>query len=78
VKCLKRPTRETLIGKWIALVDGDKKQRRYLLHEAKKQGLKLTLICDFIHVLEYLWDAGHVFFKESDETEQWVAIIKNT
>lgn len=57
---------------WIALVDGDKKPRQYLLHEAKKQGLKLTLICDFIHILEYLWDAGHVFFKESDETEQWV------
>lgn len=57
---------------WIALVDGDKKQRQYLLHEAKKRGLKLTIICDFIHILEYLWDAGHVFFKESDETEQWV------
>lgn len=57
---------------WIALVDGDKKQRRYLKHEAKKHGVKLTIICDFIHVLEYLWDAGHVFFNKPEETEQWV------
>lgn len=57
---------------WIALVDGDKKQRRYLLPEAKKHGVKLTIIGDFIHVLEYLWDAGHVFFNEPFDPEQWV------
>ena len=57
---------------WIALVDGDKKQIRYLLSEAKKNGIQLTIICDFIHVLEYLWDASHVFFKDSEKTEQWV------
>jgi hypothetical protein len=54
------------------LVDGDKKQIRYLLNEAKKHRVKLTIICDFIHVLEYLWDASHVFSKEPVEVEQWV------
>lgn len=56
---------------WVALVDGDKKQRRYLSMEAQKHGIKLTIICDFIHVLEYLW-AGHAFFKEPNQTEAWV------
>lgn len=57
---------------WVALVDGDKKQIRYLLQEAKKHHVKLTIICDFIHVLEYLWDASHVFSTEPVEVEQWV------
>jgi len=58
---------------WIALVDGDKKQIRYLLSEAKKYGIQLTIICDcYRPVLEYLWNAGHVFSKDSEKTEQWV------
>jgi len=59
---------------WIALVDGDKKQRLYLLQEAKRYGVKITIICDFIHVLEYLWKAGHSFFKVPSDLEKWVSV----
>jgi hypothetical protein len=48
---------------WIALVDGDKKQIRYFLSEAKKYGIQLTIICDFIHVLEYLMECRSCFFQ---------------
>ena len=57
---------------WVALVDGDKKQIIYLLQEAKKQGISITVVCDFIHVLEYLWEAGHTFFGGASESEKWV------
>lgn len=57
---------------WVALVDGDKKQITYLLREAKRHQVKLTIVCDFIHVLEYLWKASHTFFTDSIELEKWV------
>jgi len=35
--------------------------------------LKLTIIVDIIHVIEYLWDAGRVFHPKSGlELENWV------
>ena len=47
---------------WVALVDGDRKQIIYLSREAKRHGVKITIGCDFIHVLEYLWE---YFFDQS-------------
>lgn len=57
---------------WVALVDGDKKQIKYLEKYAKKRRLKLTIVCDFIHVLEYLWKISHVFFDEFNTKQSWV------
>lgn len=58
---------------WVALVDGNKKQIRILRRTAKEKGLKLTIIVDVVHVIEYLWDAGRVFCPESGpELELWV------
>ena len=54
---------------WIALVDGDPKQIRYLEKHAKKHAIKITIICDFIHVLEYIWKASLVFFTEPESRE---------
>jgi len=51
--------------KWVALVDGDPKQIRYLEKHAKKHAIHVTVICDFIHVLEYIWKASNVFFTET-------------
>jgi hypothetical protein len=35
--------------------------------------VKITLVLDFIHALEYLWKAAHVFFDEgTPEIEAWV------
>lgn len=57
---------------WVALVDGDKKQIKYLKKKAKTYGVNLTIICDFIHVLEYLWNASNALTEEKDEREYWV------
>ncbi len=40
---------------------------------AKKHGVALTIIVDIIHVIEYLWKAGRVFYPKScPELEKWV------
>jgi len=38
----------------------------------RKRRLKLTIVCDFIHVLEYLWKISHVFFDEFNTKQSWV------
>jgi len=60
---------------WVALADGNKHQIRILRRVAKDKGLNLTIIVDIIHVIEYLWDAGRVFYPESGEAlESWVRV----
>ena len=39
---------------WVALVDGAKHQIDVIRAEARRRGVKVTIVCDFIHVLEYL------------------------
>lgn len=40
---------------------------------AKKNKVSLTIVLDFIHVLEYLWKAAHGFFTPgAKEAEPWV------
>jgi len=57
---------------WVALVDGDPKQLKILSKHAKKHDIEVTIVCDFIHVLEYLWKASQVFLTEPEKREFWV------
>jgi hypothetical protein len=58
---------------WIALVDGNNHQIDRIQAEATRRGIDLTILCDFIHVLEYLWKAAWSFHREGDPTaEEWV------
>jgi hypothetical protein len=59
--------------RWLVVVDGDRKLARWARAEARRRGVQVTLVLDFIHALEYLWKAGHAFFtKGSAELETWV------
>lgn len=61
--------------RWVVLVDGDRHQIARIRAEAKRRGMSkdITLVVDFIHVLEYLWDAAWCFFEEGDKkAEDWV------
>jgi hypothetical protein len=51
---------------WVVLLDGNKTQIRILRNMAKKEGLKLTIIVDLIHVIEYLWKPGRAFHSGLD------------
>ncbi|MEO7193580.1 MAG: ISKra4 family transposase, partial [Pseudonocardiaceae bacterium] len=58
---------------WIALVDGNNHQINRITAEAQTRDVPVTIIIDFIHVLEYVWKAAWSFHTEADPaTEAWV------
>jgi hypothetical protein len=58
---------------WLALVDGANHQIQRIKYEAKTRGVTVTIIVDFVHVLEYLWNAAGCFYPEGDPAAQtWV------
>lgn len=60
--------------RWVGLIDGERKQIQRLKRSAKKHKLKMTLVLDIIHVIEYLWKAARVFHAEtSPEAQSWVS-----
>ena len=58
---------------WVALVDGNNHQIDRIRAEAKARRLRVPIVVDFIHVLEYVWKAAWCFFAEGDPAaERWV------
>ncbi len=58
---------------WAAVVDANDTQLRLLKKLAQKHQIELTIILDVIHVLDYVWKAGHAFHADaSQELEHWV------
>jgi len=58
----------------VALVDGNNHQINRITAEAPQRGVPITVVIDFIHVLEYLWKAAWCFHSEgAPAVEAWVA-----
>ena len=58
---------------WIALADGDIYQIGLFQAQAAERGITITILVDFIHVLEYLWKAAWCFHQPRDPAmEDWV------
>lgn len=58
---------------WVVVVDGGEQQLRDILNIIPSYRAAITLVLDFIHVLEYLWKAAHCFHTVgSDQAEEWV------
>jgi hypothetical protein len=57
---------------WVVLVDGALNQIKTIKKFARKHDKKLTIICDIIHVLEYIWKAGKVL-NDADNVREWVS-----
>jgi hypothetical protein len=58
------------VKRHVVLTDGE---RALQILVAKKLGLSITLILDFLHVLEKLWKAAYVFHAEgTEEATDWV------
>jgi len=59
---------------WIVLVDGARHQLDLIRAEARRRGVHLHVLVDFIHVLEYVWKAAWCFYHDADPAaEPWVA-----
>jgi hypothetical protein len=60
--------------RWVVLVDGEPKQLRAVKAAARLAGVKVTILVDIVHVLEYIWGAARALFGESNtKAEKWVA-----
>ena len=71
MKALKRDPEQK--REWVVVVDGHPHQRKMIESIAAKKQVKVTIVMDFIHVLEYLWKAAHCLYDKNDEkTEKWV------
>lgn len=59
---------------WVILVDGHPHQLKLINKIMKQKQVQAVIVMDFIHVLEYLWKAGHCLHEKGDESiERWVA-----
>ncbi|MFU8855226.1 ISKra4 family transposase [Micromonospora sp. SL1-18] len=59
---------------WVVLVDGNAHQIETIRAQAKARDQPVTIVIDFVHVLEYLWKAAWCFHTEGDPAiETWVA-----
>lgn len=64
----------THLRTWVALVDGAKHQIDCIQAEAQTRRVDVAIVCDFVHVLEYLWSAAWSFHTEGDPAaEKWVS-----
>ena len=60
--------------RWVVLVDGEQKQLRAVKAEARRAGVKVTILADIVHVIEYVWGAARALFGESNaKAEKWVS-----
>ena len=44
--------------RWVVLVDGHLQQLRAIEAAAARHEVVITLVCDFIHTMKYLWKSG--------------------
>ena len=59
---------------WAVLPDGNNTQIEAATAEAASRGVTVTIVIDFIHVLEYCWKAAWSFFDKGEPAaEEWVA-----
>src|SRR6266851_8073365 len=59
---------------WVVLIDGNNTQIEAVTAEAARRGITVTIVIDFIHVLEYLWNAAWSFYDKGEPAaEEWVA-----
>ena len=63
----------TIERPWVALVDGNPHQLRQIRAHAADLGADITVVVDFIHVVEYIWKAAWALFDKGDPAaEPWV------
>ncbi len=55
---------------WVALVDGNDHQIQRIKYEAKRRRVKVTIVCDFVHVLQYLWGAANCLHPDNTQAAE--------
>jgi hypothetical protein len=59
---------------WVVLTGGQEDLLRQVYAAAKRYKVEITVVQDFVHVLESLWKAAYALHPEAaEEREGWVA-----
>jgi hypothetical protein len=60
---------------WVVLVDGAGHQLDLIRAEAQRRGVTISIVIDFVHVMEYIWKAAWSLHPAADPAaEDWVAV----
>jgi len=58
---------------WVAMVDGNNHQIDRIRAEAEVRGIDISILVDWVHVLEYIWASAWSFFDEGEPAaDDWV------
>lgn len=58
---------------WVVLVDGQEDLLRQVYAPAKRYKVEITVVQDFIHILDYLWKAAHALYLQAgEERDAWI------
>jgi hypothetical protein len=59
--------------RWVVLTDGQEDLLRQVYAAARRYKVAITVVQDFVHVLEYVWKAAYALHPEAaEEREGWV------
>jgi hypothetical protein len=53
--------------RWVVLSDGQDELLRQVYAAAKRYKVEITVVQEFVHVLEYLWKAAHALYPGEPE-----------
>lgn len=61
--------------RWVAVVDGNLPQLKWLQQLAEQRHVPVPIVVDFIHVAQYVWEAALAFFPEDRaHQDRWVRL----
>jgi len=70
-EALRRDPDQTM--RWVVLTDGQEDLLRQAAAAAKRYKIEILVVQDFVHVLEYLWNAAYALHpQDGEERESWV------
>ena len=57
---------------WVAVVDGAEHQIKVITDQARAWGVNVTIVCDIIHAIEYVWKAAKMLYAHERRRRKWV------
>ena len=57
---------------WVAVVDGAEHQIKVITDQARAWEVNVTIVCDIIHAIEYVWKAAKMLYAHERRRRKWV------
>jgi len=57
---------------WVVVVDGAEHQIKVITDQARAWSVNVTIVCDIIHAIEYVWKAAKMLYTDKQRQRKWV------